>query len=234
MAWRAGIVVVVAAGNGGYGTPALNNPATNPFVLAVGGVDGRDTYDVADDVIPAWSSTGDSLRNPDVVAPGASVVSTASLGSYAVEQNPTSLLNGRYLKGSGTSQSAAVVSGAVALLLEQRPALTPDQVKALLRGTAQKLPAADVKAQGAGSLDLKRVRSAVAPSVLVARQLWTPSTGLGSLHDSRGSAVLDMDEEAFTGEQSVIAGPWDPAAWSAAVLSGKTWSGKTWSGTDWQ
>ena len=233
VAWRSGIVVVTAAGNGGYGTPALSNPASDPFVLAVGGVDGADTYDVADDVVPAWSSTGDRVRNPDLVAPGASVVSTAATGSYAAAEHPGALVGDRFLKGSGTSQSAAVVSGGVALLLSQRPTLTPDQVKALLRGTAQRLPAADAVAQGAGSLDLKRARDTAAPSALAARQDWAPSTGLGSLHAARGTAVLDIDGEPFTGEQSVLAGPWDPLSWTAGALTGTTWTGGSWSGKTW-
>ena len=39
VAWLHGIVVVVAAGNSGFGTPQLNNPAYDPYVIAVGGDD---------------------------------------------------------------------------------------------------------------------------------------------------------------------------------------------------
>jgi len=75
VAWRKGVVVVVAAGNGGYGTPKLNNPPNDPFVLAVGASDGQGTYSVNNDIIPSFSSTDDGGRNPDLVAPGKSIVS---------------------------------------------------------------------------------------------------------------------------------------------------------------
>ena len=68
-AWRKGIVVVVSAGNGGYGTARLNNPAINPYVIAVGAADPNGTYGAYDDVVPPWSSRGDG-RAPDVVASG--------------------------------------------------------------------------------------------------------------------------------------------------------------------
>ena len=56
-------------------------------------------------------------------------------GSFIDDQfGATATVNNRFFLGSGTSQAAAVVSGAAALLLSQRPGLTPDQVKALLDG----------------------------------------------------------------------------------------------------
>jgi len=72
--WQAGIVVVVSAGNSGYGSARLNNPAVNPYVIAVGASDPNGTYDVKVDVVPSWSSRG-SGRTPDVVAPCKSIVS---------------------------------------------------------------------------------------------------------------------------------------------------------------
>ena len=56
VAWRKGIVVVVSAGNEGFGSAKLNNPAYDPHVLAVGGADGAGTYDYKDDTIQSWSS----------------------------------------------------------------------------------------------------------------------------------------------------------------------------------
>jgi serine protease AprX len=70
----------------------------------------------------------------------------------------------RYARGSGTSQAAAVTSGAVALLLQKRPALTPDQVKALLRNTAKDLAKADQLGRGQGLLDLHKAAGAATPS----------------------------------------------------------------------
>ena len=81
-----------------------------------------------DDRVPGWSSRGDGERNPDLVAPGKSIVSLRAPGSYVDRMStPEGIVNERFVKGSGTSQAAAVVSGAAALLLDARPDLTPDE-----------------------------------------------------------------------------------------------------------
>ena len=88
VAWHKGIVVVVAGGNAGYGSAKLNNPAYNPYVIAVGATDSKGTPDVADDVVPEWSSSGSGSRNPDLVAPGKSVASLAVPGSHLDQTYP--------------------------------------------------------------------------------------------------------------------------------------------------
>ena len=230
VAWHSGIVVVVSAGNGGYGTAKLNNPAYDPYVIAVGGVDGKGTHGVGDDVIPAWSSTGDGGRNPDLVAPGASVVSLRSPGSYLDESYPAARQGERFFRGSGTSQAAAVVSGAAALLIQQRPGITPDQVKALLVGTAKELPKANAIAQGNGLVDLKRARQTATPDAV---QSWPRATGQGSLEEARGSSNLEYEGTLLEGEYDVRGQGWDPAVWAPAAAAGTTWSGDAWNGSDW-
>ena len=232
VAWRKGIVVVVAAGNGGYGTPKLNNRAYDPFVLAVGASDGRATYSVSDDVIPSFSSTGDGGRNPDLVAPGKSIVSLKSPGSYIDETYPAARAGARYLKGSGTSQAAAVVSGAAALVISQRPSITPNQVKKLLTSTAQRLPVADSIAQGAGLVDLKRARDTATPSATSSAQAFALSTGLGSLEAARGTHHVADDNVELVGANDIL-GPFDVVTWSANSLAGRSWSNGAWNGRSW-
>jgi hypothetical protein len=225
-AWKHGIVVVAAAGNTGYGTPKLNNPAYDPYVIAVGATDekGKTT--------PDWSSRGDGTRNPDLAAPGKSVVSLRNPGSQIdLEHSATGAFGDRFFKGSGTSQAAAAVSGAAALLLSQRPELTPDQVKALLTSTADKMKSGDPVAQGAGLVDLKEASEAPTPNAV---QIWTPSTGLGSLEASRGTLhVTSPEGVVLQGEQDIFGNPWDGAGWSTASASGAGWSGAGWSGAGW-
>jgi serine protease AprX len=240
VAWHSGIVVVVSAGNGGYGTAKLNNPAYDPYLIAVGGADSRGTYDVQDDVVPSWSSTGDGSRNPDLVAPGASVISLRAPGSYLDQAYPGARSGDRLFRGSGTSEAAAVVSGAAALLLDQRPKMTPDQVKALLTGSAQRLPVADARAQGAGILDLENARDARTPRAV---QSWPKATGLGSLEAARGSNHISLEGVALKGEYDVTGRPWTPEVWAPAAKAGATWTGGSltsagwkpgaWNGVDW-
>ena len=81
-AWRAGLVVVTAAGNEGLEASSLLMPAVDPHVLAVGAVDNVGTATHADDVVAEFTNGGNSNRRPDVLAPGKSVVSLRVPGSY--------------------------------------------------------------------------------------------------------------------------------------------------------
>jgi serine protease AprX len=233
VAWRAGIVVVVSAGNGGYGTAKLNNPAYDPYIIAVGGSDSRGTYDVMDDVVPSWSSTGDNKRNPDVVAPGASIISLRAPGSYLDQANPNARVGDRFLRGGGTSQAAAVTSGAAALLLSQRPHLTNDQVKALLVGTAQTLPVAEKRAQGAGMIDLERARVAADPDRWKSVQKHARATGLGSLDLARGSHHISFQGTKLAGEFDITGRAWNPAVWAPAAAAGLNWTGASYTSSGW-
>ena len=229
-AWSRGVVVVVSAGNAGFGDGRLNNPAYDPYVIAVGGTDGRGTTSRDDDVVAGWSSRGDAARRPDLVAPGSSVVSLRDPGSRIDVDHPGARVGDRFFRGSGTSQAAAVVSGAAALLLQQRPGLTPDQVKALLTSSARRLTEADPDAQGAGMLDVAAAAAAPTPAVT---QSWPRSLGTGSLELARGSAHVTVNGTTVTGEQSVFLTGWDAAGWTTAVLGGTAWSGGSWSGNTW-
>jgi subtilisin family serine protease len=161
-AWKAGIVVVVAAGNdgrdnsantNGYGT--ITAPGNDPYVITVGAMKPMDTSTRTDDLIASYSSKGptlyDHIVKPDLVAPGNRAISVLAGGSvpeYSQTVNFVShsfyIVNGdknassNYFQLSGTSMAAAVVSGGVADLLEAQPQLTPDQVKARLMQTAYK------------------------------------------------------------------------------------------------
>jgi serine protease AprX len=200
-AWHKGIVVVVAVGNEGFGTGKVNNPATDPYVIAVGSDNANGTADTADDVVSSFSNDGDGTRNPDVVAPGERVVSLRSPNSYLDQTAPGARIGEKLFRGNGTSQAAAVVSGAAALLIDQRPEITPDEVKALLMGTANTIPDATAAQQGAGLIDLTEALNTPTPENAV--QTHARSTGAGSLDGARGSVIVEVDGEAVTGEVDV-------------------------------
>jgi serine protease AprX len=234
VAWLHGIVVVVSAGNAGSTSSVLTDPAYDPYVIAVGADDTNGTDDPKDDAIPSWQSRGNADRHPDIVAPGKSIVSLRDPGSFVDDENPSARVGAsRFFKGSGSSQAAAIVSGAVATLLQQRPAMTPDQVKALLMKTAVPLPNADPVAQGAGLINLHRAREAQVPSAASAAQTWPRATGLGSLQQARGSVVVTDNGVPLTGEQTIFGDQWDAAAWAASSWDGTTWSGGSWNGRTW-
>ena len=248
-AWDHGIVVVAAGGNDGRGVGRLGNPALNPSVIAVGNTQQgpRNGWKM-----PASSSTGDGVRNPDLVAPGTHLMSSAVSGSYLVEANASAVCEDTrgdlYLRGTGTSQAAAVVAGAAAILLEQRPELTPDQVKYLLTSTAVDI-GHRVEVQGHGLIDLAAAVEAPTPG-LEAVQTHDPTTGLGTLDDARGSYYVGSEGDYLRGEMTAFGGDWDAPTWAAASAAGNawsdenyangdntwvggTWSGATWSGATW-
>ncbi len=240
-AWRAGIVVVVAAGNDGEsGATRLTMPAVDPYVLAVGSSDHHGSDSPRDTTVGAWTNDGTSERRPDLIAPGKSVVGLGVPGSLAWTQHPEGKVygdsSGRLFRGTGTSQSAAVVSGAAALILQRNPELTPDQVKGLLRASAKRLMVDRDPTQGAGLLDVKGAVELLENQRPGAyRQTWATSTGLGSLEASRGgSYVVDPDTGALlTGEQDIFGETWDATTWAGASTQRRAWSGGTWRGSEW-
>jgi serine protease AprX len=230
VAWRNGIVVVAAAGNEGTGLGRLSNPAIDPFVVSVGADAAAGTPSVSDDAVTNFSSRGDGVRNPDLVAPGKSLVSLRVPGSWIDKNHPEGLVNDRYFRGSGTSQAAATISGAAADLLQQRPSLTPDQVKALLTTTASPLSNTPVVAQGAGMVNMAAALRAPTPDAV---QSFVQSTGSGSLDAARGSLHLEQNGVRLDGERDIFGQPFDAGAMAAATAASSSWSGGTWNGSSW-
>jgi serine protease AprX len=230
-AWRNGIVVVASVGNDGASRVTM--PAANPYVLAVGAADPNGTDARVDDTVAAFSNRGNAVRHPDLIAAGRSLVSLRAPGSYIDTQYPTARVGDKLFRGSGTSQAAAVVSGSVALLLQQRPGLTPDQVKQLLINTADPLAKPDPIASGAGQLDIAEAATLSPPST--AKQLWPQATGLGSLEAARGTShVADsVTGVELVGERDIFGMPWVPVTWVAAARTGRAWTGGTWNGSVW-
>ncbi|MDP9386815.1 MAG: S8 family serine peptidase, partial [Actinomycetota bacterium] len=230
-AWRAGIVVVAAGGNDGRSVNRLANPASDPFVLAVGATDPNGTVATSDDAAASFSTKGNPRRHVDVLAPGKSVLSLRAPGSFADTVSPGARVGDRLFRGTGTSQAAAITSGAAALLLEQRPTLGPDQVKALLTSTATPVKGSRLMT-GGGTINVERALAAPASD---ARQAFAPSTGTGSLEGARGSSHLvePATGAQLVGEQDIMGRPWDGERWAAAATAGSSWSGGTWNGSSW-
>lgn len=147
MAIKAGLIVVVAAGNSGPSKGTILSPGTNRNVITVGAVDDKRTIDTSDDTIADFSSRGptlDGIKKPDLVAPG---VNINSLSSNKLDS---------YVPLSGTSMATPLVSGTIALLFSEYGNLTPTQVKAMLLNSCIDLNDTEDH-QGAGMLNLKKL-----------------------------------------------------------------------------
>lgn len=244
--WRRGVTVVVPAGNDGPISGTISSPGNDPLLLTAGGLDGHGTAARDDDNVPDWSGRGPAqqgVQKPDLVAPGAHVVSVRAVGSYIDTHNPGGVLadNHAYFKGSGTSFSTAITSGAVAALLARRNGLSPNRVKALLTGTAYAGEhLGDVNAAGAGGLDLPaaydgRVGKATngQPGLAIPG---SPAAWAAFL-----DALLTGDEAAAASswsKLSVAARNWAASSWSelspdARNWAARNWAARNWAGADW-
>ena len=233
-AWDAGIVATVAASNRGPEPGTISKPGDDPWVVTVGAIDDWGTAPLADDRLPAFSSRGPTpaeVAKPDVVAPGARIISLRSPGSTIDSMFPSSL-HDWYRRGSGTSMAAAVVSGGAALLLDQDPSRTPDEVKEALRSTARPVAGGDVMAVGAGVVDLP---AASTPDGGVTGTPSHRSSGLGSLDLTRGGLQVIEHPEAGFDDAVLVANTiaWDPVGYTTGDWRAGTWPYSTWAVQEW-
>jgi serine protease AprX len=262
-AWKAGIVVVVAAGNYGrdnsnnnYGYGTITAPGNDPYVITVGAMKTMGTATRADDLIATYSSKGptmlDQIIKPDLVAPGNLVISdlastTATLYqtypqnvlpiSYYTTSNNQNASSNYYIL-SGTSMATPMVSGAAALLLQQNPLLTPDQVKARLMKTAYKtFPASssyadpltgitytdyyDIFTIGAGYLDVWAALSNTDLAPDTAGSALSPT----AVYNSKTNQVYMSYGSSVVWGSSVTWGA--NVVWGTAVIWGTSTTGQT-------
>jgi serine protease AprX len=174
---RSGVVVVVAAGNSGYGTltttmdapnrfglgMTINDPGNAERAITVGSThrDSPHTYGVS--YFSSKGPTGDGRRKPDLVAPGERITSCAAGGNLAaVAADPSDPSAAVYVEDSGTSMAAPHVSGAIAALLSVRREFIgrPDDVKEIVLKAATSLGRGP-DFEGGGLLDLMRALQSV-------------------------------------------------------------------------
>jgi serine protease AprX len=227
-AWDSGIAVVVSAGNAGPENGTILSPGDDPMVITVGALDDMAQPNVADDEMTNFSSVGptspDGWVKPDLVTSGRSVVSLAAPGSTVYNGYPSARLGSRSFVGSGTSFSAAIASGAAALVLANHPNYTPDEVKAVLLGNTSPGPVGNPFVDGHGALN---AYSAVT------------SAGMNLSQSVLGVAAV------LPGETVSLSPAGNPAdTWNATLWSGVTWSSTApptnwewnnweWNGTAW-
>jgi serine protease AprX len=207
--WFNGIVVVASAGNNG--TSTLYPPANDPFVITVGATDDKATLSTTDDAVATFSAYGmdeAGFTKPELVAPGRMIIGVLPENNkLSISQgHPSNRIDMTYFKMSGTSVSAPMVSGAVALLLQDEPGLTPDQVKYRLMATANKDWAGyDPSTAGAGYLDIYAA-------------VYGTTTG-------SANTGLPVSQLILTG--------FDPVAWNSVNWNSVNWNSVNWNSVNW-
>jgi serine protease AprX len=211
--------VVASAGNNG--TSTLYPPANDPFVITVGATDDKATPTTDDDRLATFSAYGmdeNGFAKPELVAPGRLIVGllpandklSMSRGHAANRVDTT------YFKMSGTSVSAPMVSGAIALLLQDEPGLTPDQVKYRLMVTANKdWPGYDPATAGAGYLD---VYAAVYGTTTESANTGLPASQL---------LLSGLDPVAWNSVN------WNSVNWNSVNWNSVNWNSVNWNSVNW-
>jgi len=239
----AGMVVVVAAGNGGPGQGTITTPADDPFVITVGALDDNGTPGLLDDTVAGWSSQGptafDAIAKPDLVAPGRRMTGLRAAGSTIdtmyPERRVTALgaLDAQYFTLSGTSMAAPVVAGVAALFLERNPSAGPRLVKRQLTGTAHPLLGVPTSAQGSGIVD--------ALAALTLRADWTgytpypASTAFAQqVYKKLFGQPIVWRDLSFHGGVDSRGIPWTDITWDDITWDDITWEDITWEAFNWQ
>jgi serine protease AprX len=226
--WFNGIVVVVSAGN--FGAGVINPPANDPFVITVGALDDMGSALLTDDLVATFSAYGvteDGFAKPDLVAPGKNIISLLASANASVYLNhPDYRVDNLLFRMSGTSMSAPMVSGAVALMLQDEPALNPDQIKYRLTATANKTwPGYNTTTAGAGYLDIyaavkgtttETANSGIAPSQLLSSSSTPVIWGSVAWNSVAWNSVA-----------------WNSVAWNSVAWNSVAWNSVAWNSVAW-
>jgi len=156
-----GVVMVVAAGNEGWFYSSTRSPGNARTVITVGAIDSNKQ-------LANFSSRGPTTSHhmdPDVLAPGVDVFSILATNSFFHGLSSiTGTTVGGYFTSSGTSMATPVVAGAVALLLDAFPTISPLEIKAALMKTAYEANGSySQNAQGAGVINITRAYELLLP-----------------------------------------------------------------------
>ncbi len=161
-AWDMGTVVAISAGNSGWlGNETIGSPGCAKKVITVG----ASSKYAQSEYIAYFSSIGptaDGRIKPEVVAPGVSIISARSSNA-----NMGLVYIPHYTSASGTSMAAPHVAGAVALLKQTNPNLTPDEIKEILMNTAEDF-GERIFVQGAGLINVSNAHELANESKILA------------------------------------------------------------------
>jgi serine protease AprX len=240
--WNSGIAVVASAGNAGPFNGTILSPGDDPLVITVGALDDMARQTPGDDEMTGFSSAGptspDGWVKPDLVTSGRSVASLAAPGSTVYKGYPSARIGRANFVGSGTSFSAAITSGAAALVLAAHPGLTPDQVKARLLGSTRPGPVGNPFTDGHGGLNAYAAATAKPMNYRQSAAGLTPAPAGATVPLSPTTAVDTWNTSLWSGLPWHRSPPdgwlWDGWLWSGEQWNGYAWLGKAWNGWAWK
>ena len=214
--WNSGIAVVASAGNAGPFNGTILSPGDDPLVITVGALDDMATASPTDDEMNDFSSVGptspDGWVKPDLVTSGRSVVSLAAPGLTIYNSYPSAMVGPADFAGSGTSFSAAITSGAAALVLAGHPGLSPNQLKARLLGNTNPGPVGNPFVDGHGALN------AYAAATSGPMDFGQSTAGLAPTSNTCAVSI----------EHSGIVVSWNVSLWSVSYLTQRIYTGWAW------
>jgi serine protease AprX len=233
-AWQAGITVVASAGNAGPFNGTILSPGDDPLAITVGALDDNGSTDPAAATSTTFTSVGptspDGWFKPDLLTSGRSVVSLRAPGSTIDTAFPTAEIGSSNFVGSGTSFSAAITSGAAALVLQGASLrgrnAGPDQVKAQLLGTTLPGPVGNPMVDGHGALNaLAAVRQ---PGLQLTQTVPIVAANIGDTVGLFSTwSGSSWNATRWTGST------WTDSTWNGSAWDGSTWNGSTWNGSSW-
>ncbi len=238
----AGVTVVVAAGN----TPGVvGDPGFGPASLTVGAADTTGaTPSVA--TFSGYANV-DGMSKPDVVAAGVNLLGEMPVGSTIDQEFPNARQASGLFRGTGTSQSTAIVSGLAALYLQSHPNASPFDVKSAIRDAASSIASGKTDGQGlvaiptghgSGNLGESNLNFhqwiSTAPQwgdlftggVFDARR-WSARRWSASGWDARRWADVTFDARRWSDVT------FDARLWSARMWGSRMWGSRMWSASFW-
>lgn len=227
-AWFSGITVVASAGNSGPGAHTISSPASDPFVVTAGAYNDMGTTRTNDDAAASFSGQGptiDGFTKPDTLAPGVHVLGLRVRGvTYlGADGQPVGSTTDRYIHMTGTSASAAYVSGVAALIASAHPNYSPTQIKGAIVASGRQVAGSATKAVDATSaltVQPARVNVGLRPSALL----------LALLAQKHMLRVNGVTWEGVTWDGVT----WESVSWETVTWETVSWESVTWEGVTWE
>jgi serine protease AprX len=202
-----------------YGIDPLNFAVTltraagvtvfDPAALTVGAAD---TTGTTPSVAPfSGFANVDGLAKPDVVAAGVNLLGEMPVGSEIDQEFPNARQPSGLFRGTGTSQSTAIVSGLAALYLQAHPSSSPLQVKSAIRDAASSITSGKTDGQGLVAIP-------------TGGNFGSSNSGENGLNVRQWMSTAPQWGDLFTG------GAFDARRWSARRWSAVGWNARLWNG----